>query len=168
MVHFFCARHGQPRIRFAPRWLASALVLLNLCACRTSGTVQPINLSEPGWSVREGQAVWRMPGHRPELAGEMVLALNADGRCFVEFSKTPFPLVRAECGEARWEIEFPPQKLFFAGGGAPPARLAWLQVCRGLAGRQVGLPWHFERRADGSWRLDNTGSQETVEGWLQP
>jgi hypothetical protein len=109
-----------------------------------------------------------MPGRRPELAGEVVLALNADGRCFVEFSKTLFPLVRAECGNARWEIEFPPQKIHFAGGGPPPARLAWLQVSRGLAGQEVAPPWRFERRADGSWRLDNSRSKEAVAGWLQP
>jgi len=143
-------------------------VLLSLSACRTTGTVNPINLSEPGWSVRQGQALWHMPGQRPELAGEIVVALNADGRCFVEFSKTPFPLVRAECGDSRWEIEFPPEKLFYAGGSPPPRQLAWLQVCRGLAGKATAFPWRFERHADGSWRLDNSLSQETVEGYYQP
>jgi hypothetical protein len=109
-----------------------------------------------------------MPGDGPALAGEILLALNTDGRCFLEFSKTPFPLVRAECGDSRWEIEFPPQDLYYAGGGLPPARLAWLHVCRGLAGREAAPPWRFERRADGSWRLENTRSKETVEGFLQP
>jgi hypothetical protein len=144
------------------------LVLLSWCACQTSGTIKPITLSEPGWRVRQGQAVWQMPGKRPELAGELILAVNADGRAFVEFAKVPFPLVRAKCSDARWEIEFPPQKLFFAGGGAPPKRLAWLQVCRGLAGKPVRAPWRFEGRADGSWRLSNPRSRETVEGYLQP
>ena len=168
MDNLSCARHWQSRSRFALRWLASAFVLLSLCACRTTGSIKPINLSEPGWSVRQGQAVWQMPGNRPQLAGEILLALNTDGRCFVEFSKTPFPLVRAECGDSGWEIEFPPQNLYYAGGGPPPARLAWLHVCRGLAGREAAPPWRFERRADGSWRLENTRSKETVEGFLQP
>ncbi len=80
----------------------------------------------------------------------------------------PFPFVQAKCSNSGWEIEFPPQKLFFAGGGQPPKRLAWLQVCRGLAGKEVRAPWRFERRADGSWRLDSTRSKESVEGYLQP
>lgn len=109
-----------------------------------------------------------MPGKRPELAGELTLALNPDGRCFLEFAKVPFPLVRAKCSGSRWEIEFPPQKLFFAGGGKPPKRLAWLQVCCALAGKEVRAPWRFVRHPDGSWRLDNTHSNETVEGYLQP
>ena len=144
------------------------MVLLSLCACQTVGKLSPIDLAEPGWSVRQGQAVWQMPGKRPALAGELVLALNADGRCFLEFAKVPFPLVRAKCSDAHWEIEFPPQKLGFAGGGLPPKRLAWLHVCRGLAGKQVSAPWRFERRADGTWRLDNSRSQESVEGYLEP
>jgi len=130
--------------------------------------MSPVNLAEPGWRVREGQAVWRMPGKRPELAGDLTLAVNDDGRGFLEFAKGPFPFVRARCGPSRWEIEFPSQKLFFAGGGAPPRRLAWLQVCRGLAGKDVRSPWRFEHRADGSWRLDRPHSQESVEGYLQP
>ena len=144
------------------------LVLLCLCACQTIGTITPINLSEPGWRLWQGQAVWHMPGKRPELAGEMILALNADGRCFLEFAKVPFPLVRAKCSDSRWEIEFPPQRLFFAGGGTPPKRLAWLHVCRGLAGKEVRAPWRFERRADGSWRLHNACSKEVLEGFLEP
>ena len=168
MNSFSCSRHWQSRFRFALRWLASAFVLSSLCACQTAGPMNPVNLSEPGWSVRQGQAVWQMPGNRPALAGEVVFALNTDGRCFVEFSKPPFPLVRAECGGPRWEIEFPPQKRHYAGGGLPTARLAWLQVCSGLSNRQVAPPWRFERRSDGSWRLDNTRSKETVEGFLEP
>ena len=130
--------------------------------------MRPIDTVEPGWKVRQGQALWRMPGNRPELAGELLVALNVDGRCFLEFSKQPFPLVRARCGDAKWEIEFPPQKLRFAGQGMPPKRLAWLQVCRGLAGLEVAAPWRFLRRPDGSWRLDNTKGKEAVEGYLQP
>jgi len=144
------------------------LVLASFCGCRTIGTISPIDLAEPGWRVRQGQAVWQMPGKRPELAGELTLAMNADGRCFLEFAKVPFPFVRAKCTGSRWEIEFPPQKLRFAGGGAPPKRLAWLQVCRALAGKEARAPWRLERRADGSWRLDNTRNKESVEGYLEP
>ena len=161
-------RQPGDRLRQALRWLAQLGAVLSLCACQTIGKVSPVNLAEPGWRVREGQAVWQMPGKRPELAGELTLAINTDGRCFLEFAKGPFPFVRAQCGDTRWEIEFPSESRFFAGGGAPPRRLAWLQVCRGLAGRAVREPWRFERREDGSWRLDNRRSRESVEGYLLP
>ena len=146
------------------------LALLAAClgGCQTIGTIKPINLSESGWRARQGQAVWRMPGNRPELAGEMTFAIHTNGECFVEFSKTPFTMVLAKCGTTRWEIEFPPQKLYFAGGGTPPKRLAWLHVCNGLAGKEVAPPWRFARHTDGSWRLDNARTKEAVEGFLEP
>lgn len=149
---------------------SQALVLLAVClaGCRTIGTINPTHLSEPGWRVRQGQAVWHLPGKRPELAGELIFAMNADGRCFLEFAKVPFPLMRAKCSDSRWEIEFPSQKLFFAGSGPPPKRWAWLQVCRGLTGKGVAPPWRFEFRADGNWRLDNARSKEFVEGFIDP
>jgi len=148
--------------------LALALLVACLTGCQTIGTIKPINLAEPGWRVRQGQAVWRMPGNRPELAGEITFAVHTNGTCFVEFSKTPFTMVLAKCGATRWEIEFPPQKLFFGGGGVPPTQFAWLQLCRVLGGKEPRPKWHFEQRADGSWRLENARSKEAVEGFLEP
>lgn len=155
-------------MRFITCWVPRTLLVLGLTGCQTMGRIKAIDLSEPGWGVRQGQAVWQMPGKRPELAGDLLLAINSDGRCFLEFSKMPLPMVRANCTEKRWEIEFPPRKLFFAGGGLPPKRFAWLHVCYGLTGKPVRAPWRFERREDGTWRLDNTRSKEAMEGYLQP
>jgi len=168
LTRFRGHRHPQARERLAAVWLGSLLALLSLCGCQTIRAISPVNLAEPGWQVRQGQAVWQMPGKRPELAGDLTLAINPDGRCFLEFAKGPFPFVRAKCGAARWEVEFPSERRGFAGGGAPPRRLAWLQVCLGLAGKEPRGPWHFERRADGSWRLDNPRNRESVEGYLLP
>jgi len=118
--------------------------------------------------VEQGQAIWRLPARRLELAGELTLALHADGRCLLQFSKTPFTLVTGQCSDTRWQIEFPPQRLSFGGSGQPPARFAWLHLCRALSGSGLSPVWRFHRRADGGWRLANTRSGESVEGFLSP
>ena len=149
--------------------LAGLLLLLQFGAsCRSTAPFPSVDLSEPGWQVQQGQAVWKLGKNKPDLAGEITFARIADGRCLMEFAKTPFPLVRAKASATRWEIEFPPQKLHFSGGGQPPARLAWLQLMQALTGKPVAPPWHFEWRPNGGWRLENTRSGETLEGFLAP
>ncbi|MGA2242133.1 MAG: hypothetical protein ABSH11_08850 [Verrucomicrobiota bacterium] len=149
--------------------LAGLLLLLQFCAsCRSTAPFPSVDLSEPGWRVQQGQAVWKFAKNKPELAGEITFAQHADGRCLMEFSKTPFPLVQAKVSVTRWEIEFPPQKLHFSGGGQPPARLMWLQLMQALTGKPVAPPWHFELRPNGGWRLENPLRGESVEGYLEP
>ena len=149
--------------------LAGLLLLLQFCAsCRSTAPFPSVDLSEPGWRIQQGQAIWKLGKNKPELAGEITFARHTDGRCLLEFTKTPFPLVRAKMSATRWEIEFPPQKLHFSGGGQPPARLAWLQLMLALTGKPVAPPWHFELRPDGGWRLENPRRGESVEGYLEP
>ncbi|MDB6056500.1 MAG: hypothetical protein JWO95_344, partial [Verrucomicrobiales bacterium] len=71
-------------------------VISALAGCRTMKPLPPANLKEPGWTVREGQAVWKRKASEPEIAGEILLATRSDGRAFVQFSKNPFPLVIAQ------------------------------------------------------------------------
>ena len=149
--------------------MAGLLLLLQFCAsCRSVAPFPTVDLSEPGWRVQQGQAVWKLAKNKPELAGEITFARHADGRCLVEFSKTPFPLVRGKMSATRWQIEFPAQKLHFSGGGQPPARLAWLHLMQALTGKPAAPPWRFESRPDGSWRLENPRRGESVEGYLEP
>src|SRR6185503_6749264 len=49
---------------------ALALSALLLTSCRTTLTLPPVNLSEPGWTLRQGQALWRSKRDAPEIAGE--------------------------------------------------------------------------------------------------
>lgn len=137
-------------------------------SCRSTAPFGAVDSSEPGWRMQAGQAVWKLARHKPELAGEITFAQHPDGRCLVEFSKTPFPLVRARANATRWDIEFPPQKLHFGGGGYPPARLMWLHLMRALSGKPVAPPWVFELRPKGGWRLENPRRGESVEGFLEP
>ena len=149
-------------------WLACALLVAGVTGCQTPARLNRIDLAEPGWRVEQGQAIWRLPARRLDLAGEMTFALHADGRCFFQFSKTPFTLVTGQCSDMRWQIEFPPRRLAFAGRGDPPARFAWLQLGRALAGERLASPWRFDGRTDGHWRLENSRTGEALEGYLSP
>jgi hypothetical protein len=146
--------------------LLSALLV---CAgCGTAGPLPPADFSAPGWQVQSGQAVWHPPADRPELAGDLLLATNADGNCFIQFSKMPFPLVTARISGDRWEIEFGAHEHTWHGTGAPPDRFAWFQLPGALLGANPPGSWRFARLAGQSWRLENSRTGEKLEGVFSP
>ena len=162
-MQWFKARSFGPALR-----LALLTVPMLWAGCRTAGEAPLFTAAGPGWRVREGQALWR-PGRRsPELGGELVLARHEDGRCVIQFAKTPLPLVTVQTTASNWFIEFPPQRRSFAGHQPPPARLAWLYLPTALSGDSLPGVFRFHRKPDGGWRLENTRSGETVEGFLGP
>jgi hypothetical protein len=124
--------------------------------------------SGPGWQVRQGQALWRPKHGYPEIGGDLVLADNKDGCCLVQFDKTPMEMVLAQTTSNRWLIRFPQRQMGFSGHGPGPTRFAWLYLPAALAGKPLPKPFHFERKADGNWRLENTRTGETLEGFLSP
>jgi hypothetical protein len=115
--------------------------------------------------VRQGQAVWRLPRGQREIAGELLVATQENGRSFVQFSKGPFTLVTAQATPGRWEVEFPTQNKHYSGRGRPPQRLIWLYLPRVLSGRPPPGNWSWHRDANG-WRLDNRAQGESVEGYF--
>jgi hypothetical protein len=142
---------------------AIAPLLLLLAACQTVAPPAQINLAEPGWTVREGQAVWRPNQHAAEIAGELLVAVHPDGRGFVQFTKTPFPFAVAQSTREAWRIEFPMENKSFSGRGNPPARLIWLHLPACLEGRSLPKPWRYEREtADRLW-LQNPSSGESLD-----
>jgi hypothetical protein len=142
---------------------ALAPLLLLLTACRTIAPPAPINLAEPGWAVREGQAVWRPNHHAAEIAGELLVAVHRDGRGFVQFTKTPFPFAVAQNTRDAWRIEFPMENKSFSGRGNPPARLIWLHLPACLEGRSLPKAWRYEREtADRLW-LHNPSRGESLD-----
>jgi hypothetical protein len=138
---------------------------LVLAGCATTSThLPPVNLKEPGWTIREGQAVWLRQRGGEGVAGEILVATRADGRAFVQFSKTPFPLIIAQETRERWAVEIPPQNKKYAGRGAPPKRLIWLYLARALQGKPPPSNWKWRQDADG-WHLE-TPRGESVEGYF--
>jgi hypothetical protein len=138
-----------------------------LClSCRTATPLPPADFAAAGWKLRQGQAVWKPPGDRPELAGDLLLAVNTNGNYVIQFSKTPFSIASAQVADGRWQIELGQHT--WRGQGAPPRRFAWFQVAPVLAGASAVAPWRFTHRAGQLWRLDNAGTGEFLEGQFFP
>ncbi|MGD0816026.1 MAG: hypothetical protein ABSA83_20735 [Verrucomicrobiota bacterium] len=146
-----------------------AVLALVLCvSCRTSPPLPPADFSSPGWRLQQGQAVWKPSKDRPELAGDLLLATNACGSYFVQFSKTPFTLATAQAANGAWQIEFGGGQHTWSGRGGPPSRFAWFQLPGALGGAEPARPWKFTRRPDNSWRLENRRTGEVLEGVFFP
>ncbi len=126
------------------------------------------DLSEAGWHLREGLAIWRSKGNAPPIAGELLLATNPDGRTWVQLSKTPLPVLTARTTATIWQIEFAFQKRSFGGSGQPPPRLLWLHLARALNGAVPPRPLRFDQFKEGGACLENTASGETVTVYLAP
>src|SRR5438105_2797703 len=121
----------------ANRLLALSLVLLGVLGCHTLPPLAPANFSEPDWRVRQGQAVWRSGRSAPEIAGEILVATRTNGDSFIQFTKTPFPLVVAQQTGHQWEIQFPTENKRYSRRGNPPIRLIWFWLARALTGEPL-------------------------------
>jgi hypothetical protein len=141
-------------------------VMLLLAGCSTM-PLPPADLSEPGWTVQQGQAVWRQKKESPEIAGELLLATNHNGRTFLQFTKTPFPFVIAQTTSESWQLEIPTQDKKYSHRGNPPKRVIWFHLAPALNGIALEKPWLFEKKAE-NWRLENTKTGEMIEGFLNP
>ncbi|MGH7950399.1 MAG: hypothetical protein ACREFE_00540 [Limisphaerales bacterium] len=145
-----------------------AILLTQFClGCRTMKPLPRADFSAPGWRVQQGQAVWKPTKNRPELAGDLLLATNANGNFFIQFSKTPFQLATAEVINNRWQIEFGNDQYTRRGSGAPPKRFSWFELPRALNGQKLDRNWHFTR-GETNWRLENSDTGEILEGGFFP
>ncbi len=143
--------------------LLLTLLLLSGCA---SAPPPALDLSTPGWTILQGQALWHRKGS-PDLAGELLLATNVDARAFVQFSKPPISLITAQSSATSWAISFPPNHNY-RGMGAPPRRLLWLYLPKFLSGIPADKDWTWEMHTDSTWRLEDRKSGQAIEGFLKP
>jgi len=148
-------------------WSAVLIILAFGAGCQTA-TKSLFTASGPGWQVQEGQALWRPKRGLPEFAGDLVLARHADGRCLIQFDKTPLTILMAQTTPTDWLIRFPQRQMGFSGHGPGSTRFAWLYLPTALAGGRLPSPLRFERKSDGGWRLENLRTGETLEGFLSP
>jgi hypothetical protein len=165
------APHFQEKKCIRPGPVLAALVLPLLClsaGCRTVAPLPPVNLSEPGWTVRQGQAVWHTPKKAVEIAGDLTVATRSDGAALVQFTKTPLPLIIAQSTDDTWQIHSVPDNRTYTGRGRPPRRLIWLQLPRCLAGAAPPKPWQWESSQTNNWHLYNLTTGESLEGYLTP
>src|SRR5690242_18775520 len=81
--HLFSLFPAEAKYRstFMCKWVKHAWLfiwLIALSGCMTMKPLPKVNFSEPGWTVRQGQAVWRPQREAPEIAGELLVASRAD------------------------------------------------------------------------------------------
>jgi hypothetical protein len=107
----------------------AGLLALATAGCATVAPLPPVDLAEPGWTVRSGQAIWRPGAGRPELAGDLLLAWRSEGAGFVQFSKT-LPMVEARMDPSGWRIDYPSARRHRTGRGKPSSRILWFQLLR--------------------------------------
>ena len=151
------------------RLFSICFCLLVVCAgCRTATPLPSADFSAPGWQVQQGQAVWKPTSGRPELAGDLLLATNASGDMFLQFSKMPFPLATAQISSGQWSMDFGADKYTWHGRGEPPKRFAWFQLPSALLGTRPDGNWRFTLEPDHGWRLANAQTGESLEGELSP
>jgi len=149
--------------------LAILLGLCGWCGCQTT----PKNLfaaTGPGWRVQQGQALWRPQRGLPEFGGDLVLASDDAGRHLIQFDKTPIAILSAQTTSNRWQIDFPRRHQGFSGRGYGwrASHFGWLFLPAALDGKTLPGNFHFERKPDGGWRLENSRTGETLEGFLSP
>lgn len=151
----------------------SLFCLIVLTGCVSAPPLPKANLSEPGWTVQQGQAVWHRAPTRgksgasagpAEIAGDLVLATRTDGSAFLQFSKA-LPMVIAQTTPTAWQIESPIQNIRYARHGKPPRRIIWFQLIDALTGKPLAKGWHWQN-SDTNWHLENSSSGESLEGYL--
>ena len=155
-------------MRYVHRFLWLAFVASALVGCRSLPPQPAMNLSEPGWVVREGQAVWKQKPDAEGIAGDLIVAMHWDGRNFIQFTKPPLPVVVAQSTSNTWQAQFFAQNKTYSGRGRPPERIMWLHLPGGLLGGGLEeTDWILSRKREGAWNFRNDLTGETLDGFLK-
>jgi len=139
---------------------------MTLPACRSVPPQKPWDLSEPDWTVREGQAAWKATPKDPEIAGDLLVAMHPDGRSLVQFTKPPLPFVVAQQDTNSWQIQYFAQNKIYRGHRRPPERIVWLHLPANLVSSQPDSDWVLMRERGGNWQFTNSLNGENLEGFL--
>lgn len=135
------------------------LALALLGGCATVGTLPPVDLSDPGWTVWNAQALWRPAGDRPALAGELIVARHDNGDVLVSFSKPPLPIFTAHSTAGAWKIDFVERGRSHSGRGRPPRRFIWFSLPQILEGRLPPTGWRVESAGEDELELRHRGGE---------
>ena len=147
--------------------LLTGLMFFSGCATNTPETF--FTVSGPDWHVRQGQALWTPKMGASQFGGDLVLATDNNGRSFVQFDKMPLSLVTVQLTTNQWMLRFPQfNNAFYKGHKPATTRAVFLYLPDAIAGKSLPKPLSFEQKADGSWKLANPKTGESVEGFLSP
>jgi hypothetical protein len=143
------------------------LWLLHGPGCASAPPTRPIDLSAPGWTVRQAQAVWQPSSDKPEITGDVVLSTHPSGAAYLQFSKA-LPIATARHDADSWEIEFPPENKRFSGRGEPPRRFVWLQLLRALDGERISDRWQLSHPSEMFIALEDEHTGERLQVHFAP
>lgn len=154
-----------PRHRLELLVVFASLLLLNGCA---SLPPQPaMDISQPGWVIREGQAAWKKSPGSPALAGKLLVALNTDGRNVVQFQPSTGDSVLAQFSTNFWQVRLPGEAKVRTGRGELPQNSIWLQLPEGLLGNSaMDTEWMMVRERGKPFRFHHDATGESLEGTL--
>lgn len=146
------------------------LGLALLAGCRSLPPAPSLDHAGPGWSVREGQAVWRPSARADGVAGDLLLATHPDGRAVVRLTKAGLPFLEAWRAPGAWRLEFIPLHRVQGGRGSPPSRLPWLQLPAVMAGSGPTGGWTLMGGTgpEARWTLVHPRTGEQLAGFLGP
>ncbi len=144
------------------RLLLSSLLVIALFGCSIGIRLPEVDLTEPGWTVWSGQALWKAETNRPAIAGEILLARHLNGDVLISFSKPPVPIFTAQTFGEKWKINFIHTQRMHAGRGGPPARFVWFQIPSLLQDATAPKGWHVMTMDEPIWELQNPESGEHI------
>ncbi len=154
-------------LRSALKLLTVTAFIMTLAGCRSLPPQPPMNLAEPGWVVREGQATWRAEPGAAAVQGSLMVAMHWSGRNVVQFTTTNGLLVSAQSTTNTWQAQFAGRDTVSTGRGKVPEKNIWLRLPEGLLGNSAEeTDWIMTRERVGPWIFRNDLTGETLEGSL--
>lgn len=165
MALFLLHRPGaQPqRIQRALKTLALLLWTLGLASCATVGPLPQVDLTDAGWTVWVGQAIWKPRSDRPPLAGDLLIAQHTNRDVLVSFSKSLLPIFTAQTAGGLWRIDFVERGRSYSGRGRPPDRFVWFRLPYLIAGASAPKNWEIDAAGSGEWSIINDRTGETIK-----
>ena len=155
-------------LRSALTLFAVTAILTTLMGCRSLPPQPPMDLSEPGWVVREGPGAWKAKPNAGAVSGTLKVAMHWNGRNLVQFTTATGPLVSAQSTTNAWQVKFAGQNKLSSGRGKLPQSNLWLQLPEGLLGNSAQeTDWIMTRERGVPWSFKNDLTGETLEGSLQ-
>ena len=144
------------------RLLLSWLLAIVLSSCTTGVLLPEVDLSAAGWTVWNGQALWKAEADRPAIAGEILLARHSNGDVLISFAKPPVPIFTAQTSGKIWKIDFIHTQRTHSGTGGPPSRFIWFQIPSLLEDATAPKGWLLLTVDDPIWELRNPESGEHI------
>jgi hypothetical protein len=142
--------------------LALVLSVVWYVGCSRLVSLPDVDLDNPEWTVWEGQALWTPRSGLTALAGDLIVARNADGDVLVSFSKSPFPVFTAQTSGSLWRIDFIDKGRSYSGLGRPPKKFIWFKLPDLLQGASPPKHWDVRQSADNEWSMVNRKTGETI------